>query len=470
MKNYILEDDFLEQEMDIDEKIDFYKEQQIQKKLQKRYKFRLFLVFILLSGFFILTLFGLWQLNTFASSQENCQKMLLEKASIGIDTASYSCNIPEIVDGVPNYLLAKQHFSRTQKQVLAKQTELEKEIEEITKEIEEIKNNLEILEFTTKIEEINFEEINLSQKLVQKKTYKRLLESELEIAKVALDDIIYLYNKKIEKNQNEYQIQNFVEFYEQIKRMNENQKIEKYPEIKQKYTDLRSAISDQIVKEKNPDGTRQFDGPGYKKLFESMVWPETKENQDEIVITNNPETDKILIQKALARGYKKQKVVKPEKISKLESNGLFAPASKAYQELEQAAKKEGLNISLNSTYRSVEDQRKLFLERLKSYFEAETGQEFTPEKILTRKYDDVIDRLLKVTAPPGFSRHHTGYTVDLAGSTPVFANSPEFIWMSKDNYANSRKFGFIPSYPPNTPNQGPDPEEWEYIFVGTDVL
>ena len=77
---------------------------------------------------------------------------------------------------------------------------------------------------------------------------------------------------------------------------------------------------------------------------------------------------------------------------------------------------------------------------------------------------------MQVTAPPGYSRHHSGYTIDISGSTPIFANSPGFDWISKDNYANSREFGFIPSYPPNTPNQGPNPEEWEYIWVGKDVL
>jgi len=33
-----------------------------------------------------------------------------------------------------------------------------------------------------------------------------------------------------------------------------------------------------------------------------------------------------------------------------------------------------------------------------------------------------------------------------------------------------KRFGFIPSYPENSGKQGPEPEPWEYVWVGEDVL
>src|SRR5690606_25521512 len=38
------------------------------------------------------------------------------------------------------------------------------------------------------------------------------------------------------------------------------------------------------------------------------------------------------------------------------------------------------------------------------------------------------------------------------------------------NYANAKRFGFIPSYPPDGGKQGPEPEPWEFVWVGVEVI
>jgi LAS superfamily LD-carboxypeptidase LdcB len=42
--------------------------------------------------------------------------------------------------------------------------------------------------------------------------------------------------------------------------------------------------------------------------------------------------------------------------------------------------------------------------------------------------------------------------------------------MSKDNYLQAKKYGWIPSYPEGAQQQGPEPEAWEYVWVGTASL
>ena len=57
------------------------------------------------------------------------------------------------------------------------------------------------------------------------------------------------------------------------------------------------------------------------------------------------------------------------------------------------------------------------------------------------------------------------------GSTiGAFQTSGSNAWLSKNNYYNAKRFGFIPSYPPDGAGQDPDSEAWEYVFVGIELL
>ncbi|MEQ8716510.1 MAG: hypothetical protein RIE08_02780 [Acidimicrobiales bacterium] len=61
------------------------------------------------------------------------------------------------------------------------------------------------------------------------------------------------------------------------------------------------------------------------------------------------------------------------------------------------------------------------------------------------------------------------YAVDISEGTERFAqfeSTAAFAWLSADDYTNARRFGFVPSYPPGVAQQGPNPEAWEYVWVG----
>ena len=104
---------------------------------------------------------------------------------------------------------------------------------------------------------------------------------------------------------------------------------------------------------------------------------------------------------------------------------------------------EGLNISINSAYRSYEEQEKLYNDYLKLY-----------GKSYVNKY----------VAVPGYSEHQTGLALDLESlDCDIFKNSKEYRWIKNNAY----KYGFILRYQEGKENiTGYNAEEWHIRYVG----
>ena len=69
--------------------------------------------------------------------------------------------------------------------------------------------------------------------------------------------------------------------------------------------------------------------------------------------------------------------------------------------------------------------------------------------------------------------YQTGYAIDVTAEgygINEFKHSEAYAWLAADDFLQARKHGFIPSYPAGIENQGPDPEPWEYVYIGTDNL
>lgn len=158
-------------------------------------------------------------------------------------------------------------------------------------------------------------------------------------------------------------------------------------------------------------------------------------------------------------------IVKVENEPRLDEDDLLQPlAAKSWYELKDAARRAGYPMSLLSAYRSLNYQKDLFAQRL-------FDQGVTTSQLASGAGDGAIDKTLEITAVPGYSRHHTGYTVDLwceDGST-AFLLSSCYKWISAESYKNAMTFGWIPSYPEGASEQGPEPEPWEYVWVGDAV-
>lgn len=151
----------------------------------------------------------------------------------------------------------------------------------------------------------------------------------------------------------------------------------------------------------------------------------------------------------------------PEKLN--EGFELQQKAVEPLLAMQAAAKKAGYTLSLTAAFRSVEYQRQLFVDRLNASAEA----------IAAGTADAAVNTTLERTAPPGYSRHHNGFTVDFscgAVGGESFLATGCYEWLSKNNFENAKNFGWIPSYPEGTHVTGPEPEAWEFVWVGRESL
>ncbi|HTI95910.1 MAG TPA: M15 family metallopeptidase [Rudaea sp.] len=139
--------------------------------------------------------------------------------------------------------------------------------------------------------------------------------------------------------------------------------------------------------------------------------------------------------------------------SRLESIGLdtqgreqfLAPrAARAWLRMREAAARDGVELQVVSAFRSVEYQLSIIRRK------RERGQ--------------AMEQILRVSAAPGYSEHHSGRALDV--TTPGFAaleeefeNSPAFAWLKK----HARRFGFHLSYPRRNPH-GIAYEPWHFCW------
>lgn len=118
--------------------------------------------------------------------------------------------------------------------------------------------------------------------------------------------------------------------------------------------------------------------------------------------------------------------VGPNLVGRMQS--LLPLAAARWQQMVEAASKDGIRLLIVSGFRSFEYQADL----------------------IRRKIDagESIEEILTVNAAPGFSQHHTGAAVDIAspGSRPLteeFDQSAAFEWLT----ASAGNYGFTMTYP-----------------------
>lgn len=124
-------------------------------------------------------------------------------------------------------------------------------------------------------------------------------------------------------------------------------------------------------------------------------------------------------------------------------------AGKALMKLIYAARDEGVWIIPVSGFRTIEQQQKLFQAQIKRCGSARAAA--------------------KVSAPGGYSEHHTGFAVDLTDGrfpkqdvTYQFENTGAYRWLKN----NAKEFGFEMSFTPNN-SQGVSFEPWHWRYVGS---
>lgn len=189
-------------------------------------------------------------------------------------------------------------------------------------------------------------------------------------------------------------------------------------------------------------------------------------------ITGNTAADSHIQQLAEDKGYRLQ-YTPTRPLQDINGEKLQPEAIKAWENIQQAARNDGIYIGLVSGYRSVQTQRVIFDSQLRKRADEEQGRPYTADQITSGKADAVINAVLREYSIPGYSKHHSGYTIDIndtAANRPFdeFGETEAFEWLSKNDYAKARQFGFLPSYPEGVEKLGPEAELWEYVWVGTE--
>ena len=112
---------------------------------------------------------------------------------------------------------------------------------------------------------------------------------------------------------------------------------------------------------------------------------------------------------------------------------LSPTAAAQWQQMVEAAANDGIRLLIVSGFRSFEYQADLIRNKLDS------GQN--------------IDEILKTSAAPGYSQHHTGNAIDIAtpGSRPLteeFETSDAFAWLGE----NAKTYKFSMTYGRDNPH------------------
>jgi zinc D-Ala-D-Ala carboxypeptidase len=107
---------------------------------------------------------------------------------------------------------------------------------------------------------------------------------------------------------------------------------------------------------------------------------------------------------------------------------LTPAAAAAWRAMSAAALADGVVLKIASAFRSIERQAEIVRAKL--------------ERGIS------LDAILEVSAPPGYSEHHTGRAIDVTtDGVPAleleFEQTAAFRWLS----ANAARFGFFLSYP-----------------------
>jgi D-alanyl-D-alanine carboxypeptidase len=124
---------------------------------------------------------------------------------------------------------------------------------------------------------------------------------------------------------------------------------------------------------------------------------------------------------------------------------LVPAAAEGWRALRAGALADGVAVSIVSAFRSVERQAEIVRAKLARGLP--------------------LEDILSVSAPPGYSEHHSGRAVDVTtpGFAPLeveFEDSEAFRWFS----ANARGFGFFLSFPRQN-RFGYAYEPWHWCFV-----
>lgn len=173
-----------------------------------------------------------------------------------------------------------------------------------------------------------------------------------------------------------------------------------------------------------------------------------KEDYTDSLIISNFSTDMLVNKhRSLTEDYKPDDLVSIDSEYAADDTQAGARiAVNAFISMYKAAKDEGLDLVINSSYRSYQDQVDI----------CDTYRELYGENYVQN-----------YVAQPGFSEHQTGLSFDIGSrNSNIFAESDEYTWVQE----NAHKYGFIQRFPEEYEAiTGFRAEPWHYRYVGKKI-
>lgn len=124
-----------------------------------------------------------------------------------------------------------------------------------------------------------------------------------------------------------------------------------------------------------------------------------------------------------------------------------------YNDMYQAAKKDGIILETVSGYRSYDLQKNNFSNKIQKY------------RDMGYSKADATVEAAKIILPPGTSEHNLGFAMDICSLEESFENTKEFRWLVK----NAADYGFILRYPKDKQDVTKIVyEPWHWRYVGVD--
>ena len=183
-------------------------------------------------------------------------------------------------------------------------------------------------------------------------------------------------------------------------------------------------------------------------LFSNPVAPPLSldvNSSPDIEVVATPEKEDLL-------GHLPYEEINQQNLKAITPNGsikMHKSAAVKFKEMANAARVAGVTLVPLSGFRSVEQQKQLFFQ-----IKEQRGQ--------------VASQRAEVSAPPGYSEHHTGYAIDIGDANmsqtnlkTSFEETPAFKWLEK----NAPRYSFELSFPKDN-EQGIAYEPWHWRFVG----
>lgn len=153
---------------------------------------------------------------------------------------------------------------------------------------------------------------------------------------------------------------------------------------------------------------------------------------------------------------KDNKIPDDYKANLLEYEGHFIDSSIAssLDKMVKSAKREGINLKINTAYRDRNEQQEIYERRVNLYVKKGNTKE------------QAVSKTNLEVQKPGYSEHETGLALDFSNPNKPEENADMWKWLESNSY----KYGFILRYPKDKTNiTKVSNEEWHYRYVGKDI-